>query len=58
MHALCTKSKISRFSWSWTAIPYPVGIEMDALEVPSQMFEVIYFLKRREKKFFFFFFFY
>jgi len=56
MHALCTKSKISRFSWSWTAIPYPVGIEMDALEVPSQMFEVIYFLKRREKKFFFFFF--
>jgi len=39
MHALCTKSKYSRFSWSWTAIPYPVGIEMDALEVPSQMFE-------------------
>jgi len=41
MHALCTKSMYSRFSWSWTAIPYPVGIEMDALEVPSQMFEVI-----------------
>ena len=40
MHALCTKSNYSRFSWSWTAIPYPVGIEMDALEVPSQMFEV------------------
>jgi len=39
MHALCTKSMYSRFSWSWTAIPYPVGIEMDALEVPSQMFE-------------------
>jgi Zn-dependent oligopeptidase len=39
VHCLLTKSQWSLFSWSWSLNPYPGGVEVDFLELPSQMFE-------------------
>jgi Zn-dependent oligopeptidase len=39
VHAICTNSPYSMFSWSWNAVPYAAGVEMDFLEVPSKCFE-------------------
>ena len=39
MHCLCTRSDYSLFSWAWSVVPYPAGVEHDFLEVPSQALE-------------------
>ncbi|KAL7747170.1 metalloendopeptidase [Sorochytrium milnesiophthora] len=39
VHCLCTQSETSLFSWSWALNPYPGGVEIDFLELPSQMLE-------------------
>eukprot|EP00039_Didymoeca_costata_P004505 m.73733 g.73733 ORF g.73733 m.73733 type:complete len:698 (-) comp12430_c0_seq7:2555-4648(-) len=38
-HGVLTKADYSLFSWAWSAVPYPGGVENDFLEVPSMMFE-------------------
>eukprot|EP00049_Salpingoeca_infusionum_P025361 m.18824 g.18824 ORF g.18824 m.18824 type:complete len:671 (-) comp7952_c0_seq2:122-2134(-) len=39
MHGVCTNSKYSLFSWAWSAVPWPGGVEYDFLETPSMMFQ-------------------
>ena len=39
MHAMCTMTDYSLFSWAWSVVPYPAGVEHDFLEVPSQALE-------------------
>ena len=39
VHAVCTRSETSIQSWTWPILPYPGGVELDALEYPSQMLE-------------------
>lgn len=39
MHAICTKSKHSQLAWAWPIVPWPGGVEMDFLEVPSMCFQ-------------------
>lgn len=39
LHKVLTKADYSLFSWAWSAVPYPGGVENDFLEVPSMMFE-------------------
>ena len=39
MHCCLTKSQHSLHSWTWSAAPWPGGVEQDFLEVPSMMLE-------------------
>ncbi|ORZ35670.1 hypothetical protein BCR44DRAFT_1402589 [Catenaria anguillulae PL171] len=39
VHCLLTASTTSLTSWSWSLNPYPGGVEVDFLELPSQMLE-------------------
>jgi Zn-dependent oligopeptidase len=39
MHAVLTRCKFAMFSWSWSAVPYVGGVELDMLETPSMMLE-------------------
>ncbi|KAI9188746.1 metalloendopeptidase [Blastocladiella emersonii ATCC 22665] len=39
VHQLRTRSSTALFSWSWSLNPYPGGVEVDFLELPSIMFE-------------------
>ena len=39
MHSVLTSSKHSLHSWTWSAAPWPGGVEQDFLEVPSMMLE-------------------
>jgi len=39
MHAVCTRTAFSKFSWAWPIVPWPGGVQQDFLEVPSMFFE-------------------
>lgn len=39
VHCLSTKVPVTLYSWTWSALPFPGGVEVDFLEVPSQMLE-------------------
>ncbi|KAJ3363481.1 hypothetical protein GGF32_004182 [Allomyces javanicus] len=39
MHCLLTQSDHALHAWSWSVNPYPGGVEIDFLELPSQMLE-------------------
>ena len=39
MHAVLSKTKYTRFSWTWPMMPWPGGVEQDFLEVPSMFLE-------------------
>jgi thimet oligopeptidase len=39
VHALVGKQPYPIYSWSWKAVPYEAGVEIDFLEVPSKGFE-------------------
>lgn len=39
MHSILTNSRHSLHSWTWSAAPWPGGVEQDFLEVPSMMLE-------------------
>jgi thimet oligopeptidase len=39
MHCVLTNSKHSLHAFSWSAVPWPGGVEQDFLEIPSMMLE-------------------
>jgi len=38
-HAISCNVRYSALSWTWPIAPWPGGVEQDALEIPSMMFE-------------------
>jgi len=39
MHAVLSRTRFTRFSWTWPMMPWPGGVEQDFLEVPSMFLE-------------------
>ena len=45
MHAVLSKTKYTRFSWTWPMMPWLGGVEQDFLEVPSMFLEKLVYEK-------------